>query len=112
MQHNYQHQIELRNIDLVCLQQYVELVYLEQLHLAVELGQLQMFNYIIQKRKEVIKAMLDAALSTVLSSGFLGAASYIAVATAIVNPVALTAIGVAGIAAGVYLQIKQIKGAR
>jgi multisubunit Na+/H+ antiporter MnhG subunit len=56
--------------------------------------------------------MLDAALSTVLSSGFLGAASYIAVATAIVNPVALTAIGVAGNAAGVYLQIKQIKGAR
>lgn len=115
MQHNYQHyqqQIELENISLTDLQRCSELVYLEQLQLAIELGQLQMFNHIIQQRKEFIKTMLEAIIQTTLSSGILGVASYVAVASTIINPIALTAVGVAGIAAGVYLQIKQIKGAK
>jgi hypothetical protein len=98
--------------NLTNLQQEIQLLYLEQITLAIELGKLQMLNVVIKQRKEFIKIMLQGILETVSITSVLGAASYVAVATAVANPIGLTVLGTTVFLSGMFLQFQQSKNSQ
>jgi multisubunit Na+/H+ antiporter MnhG subunit len=63
-----------------------------------------MLQQILTRRKELIKIMIDTLLGVSSVAGVATIASYFAVATAVVNPVVLTALGAAAFLSGVYMQ--------